>query len=345
MKKLISVIVLFCSLMTMSAQRNVYVWHRGGSIEVTPFANKDSITFSIPSNSLTLSVGDPVNVSSTSMTAYYVLTSKLNITGDHTECGVCYSQFDTEPTTNSLKLSCGSFKSGTQSATINQLIPSRLYYYRGYVIIGDEIYYSPVKSFITSNNDSIKTTHDFEAVDLGISVKWASCNLGASAPEDYGDFYAWDEISPKSDYTKQNYKYYSDDTYTKYNYNTEDGLKSLVPDDDAATVSLGLPWRMPTIDEIKELKNKCTWNADTLNGVAGRRVIGPNGNTIFLPTGGYKSDGDWTRRGDSNWYPSGWYWSSTLGGNNWSARCLQFGYDGRDDFMRYYGYTIRPVCP
>ena len=173
------------------------------------------------------------------------------------------------------------------------------------------------------------TPSTMEYVDLGLpsGLKWAKCNLGASKPSDYGDYYAWGETAPKADYTWATYKWMqagqSDWKYiTKYTfadgktggiwYDSDgnfigDNLTTLRPADDAATQQLGSPWRMPTVDEITELLDKCTWTWTTQDGVNGCQVDGPNGNSIFLPATGFVNDTALINKGDE-----GYYWSSSL---------------------------------
>ena len=199
------------------------------------------------------------------------------------------------------------------------------------------------------------------AVDLGLSVKWASCNVGASSPEEYGDYFAWGEIKEKKVYGWDNYKWFDQSSYnggfdgprntlTKYctnsDYGTVDNKTMLDPEDDVAHVGWGDGWRMPTSDEINELLENCSWKWTTVNGVNGCRVTGPNGNSIFLPAagrdGGNGSDGD----GDFGGGSEGNYWSSTLDeSSNDSAYDLYFD-DSDSDYYedeRSWGYSVRPV--
>lgn len=129
------------------------------------------------------------------------------------------------------------------------------------------------------------TTTAGNIVDLGLSVYWASCNLGAEKPEEYGNYYAWGETKPKNKYAKDNYSYYNKNT-TEYIDIGEDISGTSY---DAATVNLGEDWRMPTKDEINELINKCKWEWTQIANINGYRVTGPNGNSIFLPAAGYHS--------------------------------------------------------
>lgn len=119
-------------------------------------------------------------------------------------------------------------------------------------------------------------------VDLGLSVYWCSCNVGAEAPEEYGDYFAWGETKAKSSYTKANYSYYDSNT----NVFTDIGDNICGTEYDAATVNLGSDWRMPTKTEIQELLTQCTWEWTQINGINGYVVTGPNNNSIFLPAAG-----------------------------------------------------------
>ena len=133
-----------------------------------------------------------------------------------------------------------------------------------------------------------------EAVDLGLpsGLKWASFNVGATKPEEYGDYYAWGEVETKEDYTWETYKWCngSNNTLTKYNTQSENGTvdnkTTLDPEDDVARVVLGGTWRMPTVEEAEELYNNCTWTMETVNGVSGYRATSSNSNSIFFPCNG-----------------------------------------------------------
>lgn len=189
----------------------------------------------------------------------------------------------------------------------------------------------------------------YEAVDLGLSVKWATCNVGASSPEEYGGYYAWGETEEKSDYSWSTYKWCNGSykTMTKYctdsYYGTDDNKTTLDPGDDVAHVKWGGCWRMPTSDELKELKNNCTWTWTTQNGVNGYKVTSKtNGNSIFLPAAGDHYG--------ANFYDSGNYgnyWSNSLvGSSNYGAYGLVFDSSGYDwgGYDRCYGRSVRPVC-
>ena len=147
----------------------------------------------------------------------------------------------------------------------------------------------------SDDKDEPATTEEHEYVDLGLpsGTLWATYNVGATAPEEYGYHFAWGETSPKTDYTEENYKWCNGSIYTltKYNsrseYGTVDLKHELDAEDDAAYVNWGPSWRMPTTAQQRELLYECNWEWTTRNGVNGRLGTGPNGNTIFLPAAGY----------------------------------------------------------
>lgn len=185
-----------------------------------------------------------------------------------------------------------------------------------------------------------------QVVDLGLSVKWADMNIGASKPEDYGDYFAWGEITSKSLFGWNNYKWYDNDAMTKYG--TVDNKTILDISDDAARANWGGSWRMPTREELDELRNECTWTWTTQNGVKGHKVTGPNGNSIFLPAAGYRDGGSLIYAGSESYY-----WSSSLYyEDNLSYACFYAYYlifdSGDVDLYydgRYYGRSVRAVCP
>lgn len=146
------------------------------------------------------------------------------------------------------------------------------------------------------------TQNVYKAVDLGLpsGTLWADRNVGANAPEAYGDYFAWGETEPKDYYDWSTYKWCngSSSTMTKYctssSYGTVDNKTVLDLEDDAAYVNMGSEWRMPSIENLNELKTYCTRSRITLNGVTGDKYLGPNGNSIFLPVAGQRlSDYIW----------------------------------------------------
>ena len=206
-----------------------------------------------------------------------------------------------------------------------------------------------------------------DPVDLGLSVKWASFNLGASKPEEYGDYFAWGEVEPyyisqnpltwkegkESGYAWRSYRwcFNSEDSMTKYctgspygsfgNNGFTDNKTVLDPEDDAANVNLGGKWRMPTDAELTELREECTWEWISINGVNGYKVTAPNGDYIFIPAAGFRDGtgrsyagsrgGFWTSslKTDYPSYAFGVYFASSFVSSSTSTRCC--------------GQSIRPV--
>lgn len=188
-----------------------------------------------------------------------------------------------------------------------------------------------------------------EAVDLGLSVKWASCNVGASSWEKEGDYFAWGETSTKAEYNESNYKW-GEPTYDRWGdvngmnfikyctdseYGTVDNKKTLEAYDDVATVKWGKKWRMPTEEEFEELQQKCTRINASRNGVGGVYYVASNGNYIFLPETGYK-DGSSKSHGD-------YYWTSSMDENS-GYYAWYYGYNCCGTCGRYQGLPVRPVC-
>ena len=204
--------------------------------------------------------------------------------------------------------------------------------------------------FIHKNNG-----HEF--VDLGLSVKWATCNVGASSPEEYGSYFAWGETCPKIDYSWENLKYCIDiadiycdkeDNFSKYNKNA-DGIrdnKSLLDlDDDAAHINWGGSWRMPSNAEFNELINDCFWAWTSMNGKKGYQITSEsNGNSIFLPAAGMFIRTSVEKEGTQ-----GNYWSKSLKKDSDSRYAEDFIFVSRNHCMwaepRWLGLSVRPVCP
>ena len=151
---------------------------------------------------------------------------------------------------------------------------------------------------------------EHEYVDLGLpsGTLWATCNVGANAPEEYGDYFAWGETEPKEVYTWENYKWCNGtfDTMMKYcifsKFGTVDNKTVLDLEDDAAYVNWGASWRMPSWDQMEELRAKCAWTWTTLKGINGRLVTGPNGNTLFFPAAGVRSGSECIEEGSEGVY-------------------------------------------
>lgn len=200
-------------------------------------------------------------------------------------------------------------------------------------------------------NETPDTTHNgFRYVDLGLSVMWADANVGAENPEDYGNFFAWGEIAPKESYVWSNYKYGGSRALSKYclnsNYGTVDGLSTLLPEDDAASVNMGGKWRIPTKAEWQELIDNCTLTLDTINGKRGYRYTASNGKSIFIP----KAGNVWGETRQN--YDAVHYWTANLREDyNQNAYLLMnyfYGEEIRDtpfinNHDRCIGFSVRGV--
>ena len=203
------------------------------------------------------------------------------------------------------------------------------------------------------NNSGIYNGHKY--VDLGLpsGTLWATCNVGADSPEEYGDYFAWGETRPKDSYTWESYIYaegtsYSDLRLTKYctsssfgNNGFTDDLITLQPEDDAATANWGSGWCMPTADQWRELRDNTFTSWTTRNGVEGRLFTAANGNSLFLPAARCRYGGSLYGAGSS-----GYYWSSSLNSvNPGSAWYFYFSSDNYnvDYYSRSSGQSVRAV--
>ena len=269
----------------------------------------------------------------TNVTAHEAtLNGRIDGASQSLPCGIIYGTSSSLSPTNGIMKTTTS--NGNFSIQATELNPSTTYYYCAYVIVQNEYLYGDVCSFMTKEDE--KDSH--KAVDLGLSVKWATCNVGASSPEEYGGYYAWGEITEKEEYTAESYQYRkANGEYIDIGDNISGNEKY-----DAARALWGDKWRMPIRNEFVELSEACKFLWTTVNGVKGIKVTGPNGNSIFLPATGYGNGTDVNSRGSS-----GNYWSGTIS-QDYSYRAELFGFD--DDLgwsiaiaYRMGGCTIRPV--
>ncbi len=185
-------------------------------------------------------------------------------------------------------------------------------------------------------------------VDLGLpnGTLWATCNVGAKKPQDFGYFYSWGETLPKSSYSWETYKWSEEDTdyLTKYclseSKGVVDSLVTLLPEDDAATVNWGSEWRMPTYDEVVELIDGCDWNwVESYMNVKGKGFVGKskaNGNVIFLPAAGYYVESRHECFVDRD------RWENGIQGNYWSSTLLPESSDRNLAFF-FYSYILDEV--
>ncbi len=241
--------------------------------------------------------------------------------------GVCWSTNE-NPTIADSHTTDGSGL-GSFTSNITGLATGNTYYVRAYATTMAGTSYGIQKRFTTNGQIN---GHDF--LDLGLSsgIRWATCNVGASTPSEYGNYYAWGEIEPKESYT----------VGTNVTWGQEIEEIGGNPQYDAATANCGGTWRMPTREEVDELINECEWEWTSEGDHNGCRVTGPSGNSIFLPAAG-------ERYGTSNNNAGtvGCYWISTSGSTFQSGLGLFFGiyYNisniGGDN--RYYGHSVRAV--
>ena len=269
-------------------------------------------------------------------------------------------------------LSLSSTAGGTATATLNSLAqgatltlsasPQGGYQFVNWTVNGEVVSTdNPYTTTITEDieikanfdNGEGNTENGYEYVDLGLpsGIKWATCNVGATSPEEYGDYFAWGETAPKTTYNWSTYKYCNgtNNTMTKYctmsSRGTIDNKTTLELEDDAARANWGGNWRMPTKAEQDELRNtsNCTWTCTTQNGVKGYKVTSKiNGNSIFLPVAGYRYGGSLYSEDHT-----GYYWSSSLYANDsgyansllFYSESVNWKYDARCN-----GQSVRAVC-
>ena len=242
---------------------------------------------------------------------------------------------------------------------VDDLKPNTLYHYRAWIYLNQSQYeFGDIKEFTTEAlpNNGFENNHEW--VELGLSVKWATCNVGANSPEKYGDYYAWGEIKEKYSYEWETYKFgyyytYPDGTskyyYTKYDHLS---LETLVESDDVASVEWGGNWHIPSESNWKELLEKCTWEWTTQNGVNGYKITSTikdfTSNSIFLPAAGRRMLDSLVCAGEE-----GAYWSNLLADYDsyYSGPEYAYAVYFRSDYIRWkeeqriVGVTVRPVCP
>ena len=261
-----------------------------------------------------------------------------------TERGICWST-NANPTLTDNHVAAGA-GTGTFIAAVSGLQANTTYHVRAYATNEVGTAYGQELEFTTLQGGG---SGEHEYVDLGLpsGTLWATCNVGANAPEEYGDYFAWGETITKITYDWSNYKYCNGDynKLTKYctqsdcGYNEfVDNLSTLLPEDDAATANWGDGWSMPTETQWEELYQNTTQSWITQNGVNGRLFSASNGCVLFLPAAGNYSN-------PNNGY-CGNYWSSSLDTDHPSVAWYFFispDYCSMNNDYRYYGRSVRPV--
>ncbi len=304
-----------------------------------------------------VSTGEITSITSSVITITGTIEDLGKTYNNVTQYGHVYSEVNPNPTISDYKYNHGSTSQLLSFSTeLINLKPNTRYYVRAYAENPKGITYGNTVSVTTKTidgSDPWQPTGPDEngAVDLGLSVKWAACNIGATLPEEYGDYYAFGEVETKSDYTRYNYKFIEESTIGSsvfYDFILPGGLMDISGTEyDAATVNWRNGWRMPTKMELLELDDRATAVWTSYNGVNGLRIIGPNGNSIFLPAAGYRSEYGSQGKGEY-----GYYRGSTIENENnpefaysyrWGRSYSGEAYNGVSIEWNPYGVTIRAV--
>lgn len=322
-------LMLVAGLQTAQAQYGIRIW-KNGSYEQKKTESVDSVTFVKFVESIELSP----------------LTLELQV-GETAQLSVTVLPEEATDKTITWQHSANVSVSETGLVTAN-------YKGSGYVkcIAEDGSGAVSANCLVTVTKPDGEDPDEHEYVDLGLPSEtlWATCNVGASNPEEYGDHFAWGETSPKSNYGNYNedwstYMWYDQTEGTFIKYNETDGLTELLPEDDAATVNWGKNWQMPSEEQFQELVSPdltiLTWTA--INDVNGMLITSKsNGRSIFLPAAG------WQWRSVNNNGNNGPYWSRTLNeGSNYKFSVSLWVYDCSADVLvgerRHTGFSVRPV--
>ena len=292
---------------------------------------------------------DPCEITTTTVIcgAQVTVSEGLFLSG----IGICWSTQE-NPTAIDSHFSTHPFNL-SYTCTITDLVPTTVYHVRAYAFRDTVYYYGEDKCFITdeigSGNGSY-CGHDYVNLGLPSGTLWATCNVGANAPEDYGDYFAWGETTTKTWFSWNNYKYCYDGNYhklTKYCQRSDygnncftDNLTTLQSCDDAATANWGNGWCIPSTDQWQELRDNTTCVWTTQNGVYGRLFTAKNLSTLFLPA----TSTDVLEKGNN-----GYYWSSII---NVEQPYDAVSFDLEKTYCEYWpncngrsrGISVRPVC-
>ncbi len=286
-------------------------------------------------------------------TTYYVRAYAINSQGTAYGSEVSFStsqipsytiSVSASPSSGGTVSGGGTYQQG-QSCTVHATANSG-YTFTNWTEGGSQVSTNANYTFTVTGNRTLVANFTYNGgdghayVDLGLpsGLLWATCNVGADSPEDYGDYFAWGETAPKDYYKMDTYQHYDGSDLTKYTGN--DGLTTLLPEDDAATAQWGSGWRMPTKEECQELYQNTTHIWTTQNGVNGRLFTATNGNYLFLPAAGYYTESSLEH---ANW--DGVYWSSSLHNSPYAAWSFDFSSNSCSVFntYRYIGLPVRAV--
>ena len=263
--------------------------------------------------------------------------------------GVCWSTTQ-NPTVEDNETENGS-GIGSYTSYMTNLRPNTTYYFRAYAKNEVGIVYGEERSFETleAYSPATGTANGYGYVDLGLSAKWATCNVGATSPEEYGDYFAWGETTTKETYTMENSltNGISDidlqvGGYVERCVGSYYDVSCLASQYDAATANWGGAWRMPNNYDMWELLTECTWEWIQTNDFRGYKVTGPSGASIFLPAAGYRYESSLNEAGNY-----GLYWLSVAVGDMSGGGAFAIGFDSfdpqSDSRHRDYGLPVRPV--
>ena len=292
--------------------------------------NKKGTSYGEQRSFTTNAYGKPtVTTTAVSNITYTSATVDCNVTLDGgttvIERGIVYSTSQ-NPTISNSKVEAGSGV-GTFNCELEDLYDNTTYYVRAYATNNEGTSYGQQLNITTL---PLPCENGYKYVDLGLSVKWATCNVGATKQEEFGDYFYWGQVKPY----EEGYE-----SWTSYPFH-------LSLSEDAAYMNWGGEWRMPTKDELNELINLCTWKWTTQNGIEGYKVISKsNKNSIFLPLAGYRY-----RNPLYDDYTSGCYLSNqynpNVAGNKmhvlYFTNTTSVSISGSS---RWYAHSIRPVCP
>ena len=283
--------LLAVTFTTAQAQQYILIWKSNGALSIKSVTQSDSLTFT-GDKIFDISTSEPISV------ANDIIHAKANIAWNKkvkslpkiAELGVCFSSTNVTPTYADEHICLDSsdknygFFEDTYDFTLNNLNQKTTYYYRTYFKLGDEIFYGNV--YFAKTVEKVNyTINGHKFVDLGLpsGLLWAESNVGASSPTEKGDYFAWGETEPKSIYSWDTYRW--TDEFNKYS--GLDNKAILDAEDDVATAKWGAKCRMPSKSDFEELKEKCDWIwQSNYQGTSGFIVIGPNGNSLFLPNAG-----------------------------------------------------------
>ena len=280
---------------------------------------------------------------------------KATLDRDEAEAGFCWSKENSNPT-----IEGGNFKSqkisayefvGEETVSINgkmtSLTPNTTYYYRSFLYMNEEYYYGEVKEFKTveEKQGMCPDGNHPHMIDLGLpsGTKWACCNVGASAPEEYGGYYAWGEVSEKQHYNYDTYQYaHQDGGYINI------GTHISGTQYDVSYNIWGNPWCMPSVQAFEELIGYCNCQFAVINDINGIKFVGTNGNSIFFPYAGFKNNLEHSTLGEY-----GLYWTDTSYGNEdnvssdayWLSICSVANMPIVNvlNNLRVFGASVRPI--